>query len=67
MSCRKIPLCEAVKVMRPVAITVADAGEIMMLAPDWIVMLACTCLLGSASGVTMMITLSGCGGVAGAV
>jgi len=30
-------------------------------------MFACTCLLGSASGVTVMVTLSGCGGVAGAV
>jgi hypothetical protein len=61
------PPCEAVNVMRSLIVTVAVGGEMAMLAPETIVMLAWTCLVGSAWGVTVMSTVSGWGAVIGAV
>jgi len=61
------PFRDAVSVMRSLSASVAAGGEMLRLAPSTMVMLACCAFVGSACGVTVTVTVSGCGTVTGAV
>ena len=61
------PFSVTESVMRRFAASVAVVGEMPMLGPGCMEMVACVFFEASACGVTVMTTVLGCGGAGGAV